>query len=227
MKKTPPLLLSFCVLIFITSCSSYKSNYKSIHNELEELLVSTQQTLNELAEKVTTKTEDSLSGSLSKLVAKSKELFPALENCNKKYKLTDNYMTTLVEAQKALASLNENFNSLENKEFILNAVYQDYDAKLQSIYSSPTSDANTRIKVMVDSNEDEGFFVFGKLSYEQELDIKRFRFNRPTQNASLDVVPGYYLFWLEKDGRIGTAELHLIMSDGSGEPQKLVLKIPK
>ncbi|WP_130734457.1 hypothetical protein [Flavobacterium sp. J27] len=227
MKKTHPLLLSFCILVFIASCSSYKPTYKPTNNELEELLSSTQQTIHQLAEKISPKTEDSLSISFRKLEEKSKELFPALENCHKKYKLTESYMATLKEAQNALSRLYENFNNIDNKEFILHAVYLDYDAKLKSIYSSPTSDANTRIKVTVDSNEDEGFFVFGKLSYEQELDIKRFRFNRPTQNASLDVVPGYYLFWLEKDGRIGTAELHLIMSDGSGEPQKLVLKIPK
>lgn len=223
MKNTYQLLLSFYILVFIASCSSYKAT----NNELDELLFTTQQTMNQLAEKMPTTEKDSLNKAFNQLEEISKELFPLLINCNKKYTLTKNYMVTLEEAQKALDRLDENFDSIENKAFILNAVYLDYDAKLKSINSSATSDANTRIKVIVDSNEDEGFFVFGKLSYEQELDIKRFRFNRPTQNASLEVVPGYYLFWLEKDGRVGTAELHLIMSDGSDEAKKLVLKTPK
>lgn len=223
MKNSHHLVFSFCILVFIASCSSYKPT----NNELDELLVATQQTMNQLAEKMPTTEGDSLTTAFTMLEDKSKKLFPVLVNCNKKYKLTKNYMTTLEEAQKALARLNENFDSTANKDFIINAIYMDYDAKLKSITSSATSDANTKIKVTVDSNEDEGFFVFGKLSYEQELAIKRFRFNRPTQNASLEVVPGYYLFWLEKDGRVGTPELHLILSDGSGEPQKLVLKTPK
>ncbi|NHN24083.1 hypothetical protein FIA58_000205 [Flavobacterium jejuense] len=223
MKNTYKVLFSFSVLVFVTSCSSYKST----NNELDALLVATQQTMNQLAEKIATTEKDSLTTAFIKLEEKSKELFPALVQCNAKYKLTKAYMTTLEEAQKVLVRLDDNFASMEDRAFVLNAIYLDYDSKLKSINSSATSDANTRIKVTVDSNEDDGFFVFGKLSYEQDLAIKRFRFNRPTQNASLEVVPGYYLFWLEKEGRVGTPELHLIMSDGSGEPQKLVLKTPK
>lgn len=223
MKKLRQYILMLCVSVFMYGCGSYTPK----ENNLSIVLLKTKEVITNLGEKVRIAEDDSLIKAYDKLEKKYSELLPALEKCNEKYRLTTSYITTLEEAQNALQRLHKTFNKTSNKTFILNAIYMDYDAKLTSINSSAPSDANTKIRVIVDSSEDEGFFVFGKLSYEQGLDIKRFRFTRPTHNASQDFVPGYYLFWLEKEDRIGEPELHLIMSNGIVEEKKLVLKTPK
>lgn len=223
MKHPYPYSYMLCIMILIYSCASYGPKNK----DLDQVLSTTQSTISSLAIKVPTTQDQELIGAFQKLEKKYQELAPALEKCNEKYALTIPYVTTLKEAQKALQRVDKDFTTISDKTFVLDAIYQDYNAKLESINSSPKSDANTKVKVLVNSNEDEGFFVFGKLSYEQDLDIKRFRFNQPTQNATQEFVPGYYLFWLEKDERIGAPELHLIMDNGKEEEKQLVLKTPK
>lgn len=223
MKNYIPYGFAFCFVFVIASCASYGKKNK----DLTQVLANTQQTLNSLAAKMPATEDETLVKAYQQLEKKYQELAPALEKCNEKYALTTAYMSALKEAQRALQRVDKDFNTAPDKTFVLDAIYRDYDAKLRSIYSSPKSDANTKVKVTINSNEDEGFFVFGKLSYEKDLDIKRFRFNKPTQNATQDFVPGYYLFWLEKDDRISEPELHLIISSSDEEEKQLVLKTPK
>ncbi|MEW7279336.1 hypothetical protein ABW636_12150 [Aquimarina sp. 2201CG1-2-11] len=223
MKNKYSYSIMLCLILCMCSCASYGPKNK----DLTGVLSNTQQTITNLTEKIQTTGDKMLIKTGQKLESKYRELAPVLESCNEKYTLTTEYMTTLQEAQRALQRVDKDFNRISDKAFILDAIYLDYNAKLTSIKSNSKSDANSKIKVTVNSNEGEGFFVFGKLSYEQSLNIKRFRFNKPTQNASQDFVPGYYLFWLEKDERIGEPELHLIVSNGAEEVKQLVLKTPK
>ncbi|SEK94388.1 hypothetical protein SAMN04487910_1536 [Aquimarina amphilecti] len=223
MKNKYVYLIKLCLLIMIYSCASYGPKNKN----LSLVLSKTQQAIGNLEEKITITDDNDLKAAYNELTEKSAVLFPVLENCNDKYALTPEYVATLEATENTLRKLNEEFEIMNNKTFVLNAVSKDYEAKLQTIKNTAQNNATTTIKVMVNSSENDGFFVFGKLSYEQDLDIKRFRFNQPTQNASLDFVPGYYLFWLEKDGLIGEPELHLIMSNGGEEEKQLVLKTPK
>ncbi|MEB3344039.1 hypothetical protein U6A24_01125 [Aquimarina gracilis] len=216
-------LLLICISGFVNSCASYAPR----NNKLSVVLSKTQQAITGLEEKIIKSKEDELIQVYSKLNKKSEELFPLLKKCNDKYALTTEYIKTLQETEKILRNMVKEYETLPDKIFILDAISQDYDAKLQTIKNTAKNDATTKIKVIVNSNEEEGFFVFGKLSYEQGQDIKRFRFNQPTQNAVQDFVPGYYLFWLEKEDRIGEPELHLIMSNAGEEEKTLVLKTPK
>jgi len=215
---------AFYFVFLITNCAS--SNYETKNKSLNQILAHTKQTINSLATKIPATEDKKLLKAYQNLEKKYQELAPVLEKCNEKYALTTAYMTTLKEAQKTLQRIDKNFKTISNKTFTIDAIYQDFDAKLQSIHKSAKSDANTKVRVIINSNKDEGFFVFGKLSYERDMNIKRFRFNKPTQNAVQDFVPGYYLFWLEKEHRIGEPELHLIMSSEEEEKQ-LVLKTPK
>ncbi len=223
MKNFYKFTFTFYISVFMYSCASYGPT----DNTLSVVLSKTQQAVTNLAEKIPATEDDSLIKTYGKLEKMSKELFPVLEECNKKYALTPEYMATLQGAQKIIERIDKDFNTIPDKAFILNAIYLDYNAKLKSIHSSAKNDANTKIRVTVDSSEEEGYFVFGKLSYEKALDIKRFRFNKPTNSATQDFVPGYYLFWLEKENRVGEPELHLIMSNGTEEEKQLVLKTPK
>ncbi|WP_281987719.1 hypothetical protein [Aquimarina aggregata] len=223
MKKFYKYTATLFVITVLCSCASYAPK----DNQLSVVLTNTQQAITNLAEKIPATGEDNLIQTFNKLQKKSVALIPALKVCNQKYALTPEYMATLKEAQKVLQRVDKDFDTIPDKTFLLEAIYLDYEAKLTSITSSEKNDANTKIKVTVDSNEDEGYFVFGKLSYEKALDIKRFRFNRPTNSATQDFVPGYYLFWLEKEDLIGEPELHLIMNNGEEEEKKLVLKTPK
>ena len=61
--------------------------------------------------------------------------------------------------------MDQNFDQITDKIFMLNAIFQDYDAKLQTIKNTAQNDATTKIKVVVNSGQEEGFFVFGKLSF--------------------------------------------------------------
>ncbi len=220
--------LKYYILVFsISICFSNCGGYGSIDYGFSETSVNTQKALTNLSTKISTSEDPMLIQTYNKLEKTSNELFLILEDCHKKYKLTKNYITTLQEAQKALERLHQNFASTSDKTLLLEAIYLDYHAKLQSIVSSPQNDANSTIRVTIDSSKEDGFFVFGKLSYEEKLPIKRFRFNKPTHDAFQDFVPGYYLFWLEKEDRIGTPELHLIINNGTEAEKKLVLETPK
>ncbi|MFD2563152.1 hypothetical protein [Aquimarina rubra] len=220
--KQIKIILSLITVLFY-SCASYGPKNK----DLSLVLANTQISLINLQEKINTSKEPKLKEAYDQLALISKELFPVLEKCNDKYALSPEYVATLRETERTLRYLVKEYETISDKEYIINAMYQDYDAKLQTIKNTAKNDATTKIKVIVNSNEEEGFFVFGKLSYEQGQDIKRFRFNQPTQNAVQDFVPGYYLFWLEKDGRIGAPELHLILSSSGEEEKTLVLQTPK
>ncbi|TPN86973.1 hypothetical protein [Aquimarina algicola] len=223
MKKIYTFKLTVFMLFFVSACGTYTPK----SNHLSAVLSNTQQAMTDLKVKIPT-TDKNLLDAHQTLEQKIKELFPLLRKCNEKYALTKPYMATLEGAEKSLTRLHKDFDNVEDKISILSAIHLDYDAKLKSIQNNPRNEATTKIIVTVDSSEDEGFFVFGKLSFEQGLNIKRFRFNRPTQNASQEFVPGYYLFWLEKENRISEPELHLIVGSGKEkEEKKLVLKTPK
>lgn len=223
MKHVYKLAMSIFVVGVIGSCASYTST----SNKLLGVLSNTEKTLASLGEKIPTLNDQTLQDAYSSVEKISQELFPLLKKCNEKYALTPEYISTLRQTQKVLDHMDKNFNTIANKTYTLNAIYQDYNAKLQTIHNTAANDASTKIKVIVNSGAEDGFFVFGKLSYEQEQDIRRFRFNQPTQNATHDFVPGYYLFWLEKEERMGEPELHLIMSNSGEEEKTLVLKTPK
>ncbi len=216
------IILVFAI-VFIHSCASYAPKT----NDLTLILAKTNEAITQLEEKISTSTDQELINAYNQLNEKHRELFPLLEKCNEKYALTTEYLSTLRETQKILANMDQNFDQITDKIFMLNAIFQDYEAKLQTIKNTAQNDATTKIKVVVNSGQEEGFFVFGKLSFEKEQEIKRFRFNQPTQNASQDFVPGYYLFWLEKENRVSEPELHLIMSNNGEEEKTLVLATPK
>jgi len=223
MKQIQTCAILLLLAAIFCGCASYGPKNK----DLSLVLSNTQESLTNLQEKISASDDLKMKEAYKKLNRKSTELFPVLEKCNDKYALSPEYVSTLKEAQKVLNRMTKNDVNVTNKANVLLAIYQDYDAKLQTIKNTAANNATTKIKVIVNSNEEKGFFVFGKLSYEQGQDIKRFRFNQPTQNAVQDFVPGYYLFWLEKEGRIGVPELHLIMSNSGEEEKTLVLQTPK
>ncbi|MCK8521299.1 hypothetical protein M0D21_06965 [Aquimarina sp. D1M17] len=223
MRQLSRMVISIFTAIYICSCASYTPK----SNDLTKVLLETKQTIINLKDKVAASANDDLIDAYNQLDSKYEGLAPLLEKCNEKYALSPEYISTLQETKKTLDGLDKNFDQIDDKKFILNAIYQDFDAKMQTINNTAKNDATTKIRVVVNSGKEEGFFVFGKLSFEKEQEIKRFRFNQPTQNATQDFVPGYYLFWLEKDDRVGTPELHLIMSNSGEEEKMLVLETPK
>jgi len=239
MKKIYKLLI-ITIVVSLVSC---KSTYYSKDNlALTAIASQTKKTLKSIKKRaikeekskyniedeieIGTQTKSSILKTIAKVENKRKELFYLLEGCNDRNALTPEYLKSLEETQKMLQKLATEEHIIK-KEKILEGIYYDYKAKEMAINSSENNDANTKVRVIVDSNEDNGFFVFGKLSFEGNLDIKRFRFNKPTQQATQDFVPGYYLFWLEKEDRIGEPELHLITFSGEDKEKVLVLKAPK
>lgn len=222
MKKRCVFVIKLCVLFLLCSCASYLPT----NNEFPMLLSSTAQAISNLELKVNNSKNNNLKEAYDELTKNSALLFPLLEACNKKYALSEEYIVGIKESKNILVDMESQFETTSNKAFILEAISKDYNAKQQSINNSKNKAATEKVRVTVNSAEEEGFFVYGKLSYEQAKDIKRYRFNKPTQNASEDFVPGYYLFWLEKDQRIGKPELYLIMSDGTDAGKDLILKTP-
>jgi len=207
MKQVQTQVALILITVLLYGCASYGPKNK----DLSLVLSNTQRNLTSLQEKITASKEPKLKEAYEKLVLKSKELFPVLEKCNDTYALTPEYVATLKETERRVRDLTKNYETISNKEYIINAIYKDYDAKLQTIHNTAKNNATTTIKVIINSGQD----------------IKRFRFNQPTQNAIQDFVPGYYLFWLEKEGRVGVPELHLIMSSSGEEEKTLVLQTPK
>ena len=223
MKQLKVYFICFLITTLVSGCAGYRSKTK----DLTLILTKSEQTLNRLQEKIKQSTDSSLRNRFSQLLEKSDTLFPILKKCNEKYALYPEYIATLRETDNTLRALLKDYESISDKQYVINAITQDYDAKIQTIKNTAQNDATTKIKVIVNSNDEKGFFVFGKLSFEHGKDIKRYRFNQPTQNAVQDFIPGYYLLWLEKENRIGTPELHLIMSHSGEEEKRLVLQTPK
>lgn len=216
------------IMVIILSFSSCKTSFYTQGNtDLKVIAMQTKTSLKDLKGNAIKNNDEVILDKLDNIENKRKELFYLLDGCNEKNTLTQEYLNTLKEAQKTIQSVSETYKKTSGKEEILDAIYLDFTAKEASIKSDENNDANIKVKVTIDSTEDEGFFVFGKLSFEQGSNIKRFRFNKPTQKASQDFVPGYYLFWLEKDDLVGKPELHLIILNGEDKVKTLVLKAPK
>ncbi|SNR16917.1 hypothetical protein [Tenacibaculum jejuense] len=220
------------IILCILSCKS--TYYANGNPALKTTASKTEQEIKKIKKIASSeqKKDKDASGGLSvlktidKLEDKQKELFYLLDGCNERSALTTEYLNSLEESYKALQKVAKE-KEIVKRQKTLEAIYLDYKAKEIAINSSENNDANTKVKVIVDSSEDQGFFVFGKLSFEGNLNIKRFRFTKPTQQASQDFVPGYYLFWLEKGDLIGKPELHLITISGEEKEKILVLKTPK
>ncbi len=217
------------ILLSILSISIFSCAVKAPEetNALASITLKTQQSLKKLADTIYATSDTELIKTFSALKKRQRSLFRLLKKCDRNNKLKPEYLTTLSETQKTLDQLFQNDETINDPQFILESIYLDYDAKQKSINYYVSKDANAKIKVIINSNEEEGAFVFAKLSYEKNKDIKRFRFDSPTNNASQYFVPGYYLFWLEKDGRVSEPELHLIVGDATVTEKKLTLKDPK
>ena len=217
------------ILLSILSISIFSCAVKAPEetNALASITLKTQESLKKLADTIYATSDTELIKTFSALKKRQRSLFRLLKKCDRNNKLKPGYLTTLSETQKTLDQLFQNDEAINDPQFILESIYLDYDAKQKSINYYVSKDANAKIKVIINSNEEEGAFVFAKLSYEKNKDIKRFRFDSPTNNASQYFVPGYYLFWLEKDGRVSEPELHLIVGDATVTEKKLTLKDPK
>lgn len=226
MKSTAHSLL----IIFAVSMLSFAVKAQEPSKEkptLPSITLKTKQSLKRLSAKIDKNSDKEFVETFKALKKKQRSLFRVLKRCDRNRKLKPEYLLTLNESQKVLDQLFQNYETTEDKQFLLESVYKDYDAKRKSINYYVAKHANAKIKVIINSNENEGYFVFAKLSYEKGMDIKRFRFDSPTNNASLSFVPGYYLFWLEKDGRVSEPELHLIVGDATDIEKRLTLKSPK
>lgn len=194
---------------------------------LLSILAETAASTKKLAGKINTASDKQLVKTFKTLEKRQRRLFPLLKRCDRNNSILPEYLETLSESQKTLERLFRNYETTDDQQFILESIAMDYDAKKRSINYYVSKDANAKIKVIINSNQEEGYFVFAKLSYEKDMNIKRFRFDSPTNNASQYFVPGYYLFWLEKDERVSDPELHLIVGNGTDTEKKLTLKDPK
>jgi len=218
------------IVIFVIGMFSYAVKAQETPKEadgLPSITLKTKASIEKLSDKINTTSDKQIRKTFKALKKKQRQLFRVLKRCNRNRQLTPEYLLTLSASQKVLDQVYQNYETTDNKQFLLESIYKDYTAKRESINYYVAKDANAKIKVIINSNENEGYFVFAKLSYEKDMDIKRFRFDSPTNNASLSFVPGYYLFWLEKDGRVSEPELHLIVGDATDIEKRLTLKSPK
>lgn len=220
-------LIYYLIVILLITAFSCGIKAPDEKNPLTSIELKTRQTLEKLGDTLYATSDGELIDIFKALEKKQRSLFKVLWRCDRNNKLEPGYVTTLSKNQEALDSLYRNYDTVDNKKFIMESVYMDYDAKRRSINYYVSKDANAKIKVIVNSNEEEGYFVFAKLSYEKDKEVKRFRFDGPTNNAAQYFVPGYYLFWLEKGERTSDPELHLIVGDGTETERKLTLKDPK
>ncbi len=225
--KNPLNYLIIILSMSMLSCAVKAQKAPETLAVFPSITLKTEQSLKKLTDKIYDTSDKELIKTFKALKKKQRQLFRVLKRCNRNLQLTPEYLVTLSESQKVLDQLFQNYEKTDNKQFLLESIYKDYAAKRKSINYYVAKDANAKIKVIINSNENEGYFVFAKLSYEKGMDIKRFRFDSPTNNASLSFVPGYYLFWLEKDGRVSEPELHLIVGDATDIEKRLTLKSPK
>lgn len=215
--KTSKLLQSLIVM-FLLSLFSFNSKafgqekisvreLKRQEKKIEKLHLDTQRSLNRFASEIKSKNNDSdLLHSISEL---NHVVFLLFEKVN--FGISNNelvdplFLNSLQDAQKTIQKLAEDPIS-DNTTKMVDYLTQDFNIKMNSSPHGLSSIVTSRIEVVVKavsgSSFIEGYDVFCNYMWEFNSTKPRFMSNSPTNNASIFLTPGYYVFWVEYKGEV-------------------------
>jgi hypothetical protein len=169
----------------------------------------TQRTLRKLIEKSNDQEEidPELKNSLSSLSKTVTQLFNNIK-ADKSLQVDSDtlFFQSLEYAQKTLGELQTNWISNEHAKDVIEAIQKDYDIKMSASALGANSKFLSEIQVSVFTRKDDinvnGFDVKCNYLWEYKRDVARFVFNNQTNDATRYLSPGYYVIWIEKDGKV-------------------------
>ena len=114
------------------------------------------------------------------------------------------FINSLEQSQQLLDQLILNWSSQEDAADIMESIKIDYDLKIRSSSLGVYSGIITNIEVTVitkhDNQDISGYDVFYTYMWDSQSKKKKQYFTNQTNNAKKILSPGYYFFWIEKNG---------------------------
>lgn len=174
---------------------------------LENLELNTQRSIRKLISKIySLDNKDTIIVNNVNLLSKSATiLFNKIRNDENLGQPNDTlFINSLELSQQALNQLLVDWRSNEKASNTMKAVKIDYDIKTASSPLAASSKVITNVEVSVytkSKNQDVGGYdVLYTYMWDSEMREKKGIFNNQTNNAVKNLSPGYYVFWIERNG---------------------------
>lgn len=194
---------------------------------LQKVQLETQKTIRKLTNKVTTDgiKDTIVTNNLNRLSANATTLFNKI-NSNPASGKDTGFVYALEQSHVALAELLGDWGSNDYAANRMQDVSIDYYIKTKAAPLAASSNITTNIKVIVitklNDSEVGGYDVKCNYMWDSELKKAKIIFNNQTNNAVKYMAPGYYVFWIEKDGVIIKKKSKVEIGNLS-EPEELIL----
>lgn len=196
--------LGLVILVFMLSFGT------GIHCQTRMQLIelNTFKALNKLSAEVKNhEKKDDLEKSLQELSSSAMKLFGEIrEKGNFDAEGDSLFVGSLDDSQKALNGLLADWESDDNVDSMFADIKKDFDIKMTSSQLAAVSGAVANIEVTVltkSATENiSGYDVFYTYMWDLKKKEKKNVFTNQTNDAVKNLSPGYYFFWIEKDGKI-------------------------
>nr|WP_315200979.1 hypothetical protein [uncultured Flavobacterium sp.] len=197
-----PIIILLVFMLFV------ESNNIHCQTKIEKIELTTFKTINKLNKKVKSlQNKQVLVNSLNELSNSAIKLFDKIRNDSNFNESDDNlFIDSIEDSQKALNQLLDEWESLDDANRLITDVKNDFDIKLASSPLAAVSEVMTSIEVTVltksESGNISGYDVFYTYMWDFKKKEKKNVFTNKTNDAIRNMSPGYYVFWIEKNGEI-------------------------
>lgn len=194
------------ILILLSSAILITDNTYG-QTRLENVELNTQRTIRKLISKIySLDNKDTIIVNNVNLLSKSATiLFDKIRNDENLGQPNDTlFINSLELSQQVLNQLLVDWRSNEKAANTMKAIKIDYDIKTASSPLAASSKVLTNVEVSVvtkSKNQDvSGYDVLYTYMWDSEAKEEKNFFNNQTNNAIKNLSPGYYVFWIEKNG---------------------------
>jgi hypothetical protein len=196
------LLFGIIITILILTCSA---THAQPHDKIAQLSLETQNAITKLIKNVSDKFvgNTDLLVNIAGLNDAATALYDKMEQESPGGSVTDSvFFYSLKSAQQAIEILSTNY-SADSIRTVTEYLTKDYQTKISASGSTSLPVTTTSIKVYIEVNRNGqlkgGYDVQCNYMWEASLKKGKFRSNEPTNNAYLNLSPGYYIFYVLKD----------------------------
>lgn len=196
-------------ILFLLASFMLTSNIIYGQTRLENIELNTQKSIRKLISKISSNgnKDTILVNNLHQLSKSVTTLFQKISNDVTIGQPSDSmFINSLEQSQQALEKLINGWTSNEHSTNIIKAIKLDYDIKTNS---SPLAASTMVIKIVEVSvltksgNQNvAGYDVFYTYMWDSDTKKMKDNFNNQTNNATKNLSPGYYFFWIERNGVI-------------------------
>ncbi|WP_405296809.1 hypothetical protein [Algibacter sp. Ld11] len=204
MKVKKINIRDFIFLIFLFSAVPLQSQ-----NSIKQLELETQKTIRKVILKNKNLTEENseLKSSLGLLSKTTTELYKKLKHADSLKFETDSLLfQSLENSQKTLENLLTHWESNSKSKIVIDLIQKDYFLKTSAsplgINSGLLSVVHVSVFTKNKGRDYDGYDVKCNYIWDYSLENAKFSFNNQTNNASMNLSPGYYTIWIEKKGNI-------------------------